>query len=220
MLLCIRAPEDLNFCQVASDELDRRAELACLPPNLQECDTVSEDNGLAKIRRLSSGGDHNEKFPRINVSLIRVPPGPCQAKCKCQCHVSRPKQCPQGLRQRFRQLFPNAKVDPALVPRCSRLECRKNTTRQGRILVLCSGFVHRAIMISTISRGLKIKSHLKFYRTVRQSSEIIRYIQLADFDGVKRMILGRQAHPDDIGDDGWSLLHVRIYVLYVAATSS
>ena len=65
-------------------------------------------------------------------------------------------------------------------------------------------------MISTISRGLKIKAHLKVYRIVRESSEIMRYIQLDNIDGVKRMIREGQAHPDDMGDDGWSLLHVRI----------
>ena len=67
-------------------------------------------------------------------------------------------------------------------------------------------------MISTISRGLKMKAHLNVYRIVRQNSEIIRYIQLDNVDGVKRMILGGQAHPDDICEDGWSLLHVRIHL--------
>jgi hypothetical protein len=211
MLLFIQAPEDLNFCQIASDDLKGCAELACLAPSLQESNTASEDNRRTEIRSQPSGKGQNEKLLRINGSLIRVPAGSCQPNCKCRCHASPPKQCPEGLRRRFRQLFPNAKDDPALVLRCSRLECRKRTTRQGRILVLCSIFVHRAIMLSTISRGLKIKPHLKFYRTVRQSSEIIRHIQLANLDGVKRMILDGQAHPDDIGEDGWSLLHVRFY---------
>jgi hypothetical protein len=65
-------------------------------------------------------------------------------------------------------------------------------------------------MISTISRGLKIKAHLNVYRIIRESSEIMRYIQLNNIDGVKRMILGGQAHPNDMGEDGWTLLHVRI----------
>lgn len=211
MLLCIQDPNDLKFCQVASDEFHGYAELACLP-SPQESNMAPENNGLTEIRHLSSGKDRSGKLSRINVSLIRVPPGSCQAECKCRCHSSPPKQCPQGLRRRFRQLFPNAKADPAIVLRCSRIGCRKNTSRQGRILVLCSMFVNRAIMISTISRGLKIKAHLKVYRIARESSEIVRYIQLDNVEGVKRMILGGQAHPDIICEDGWSLLHVRIHL--------
>lgn len=211
MLLCIQAPEDLNFCQIANNDLNGCAELSCLAPSLQGSNAASEEIGRTEVHSQSSGKGQGEKLLSINRSLIRVPARPCQANCKCRCHASPPKQCPEGLRRRFRQLFPNAKDDPTLVLRCSRLECRKETTRQGRVLVICSIFVHWAIVLSTISRGLKIKPHLKFYRTVRQSSEIIRHIQLNNLDGVKRMILNGQAHPDDIGEDGWSLLHVKFY---------
>lgn len=213
MLLCIQAPEDLNFCQVVSSDWNGCAELSCLVPSLQGSNDASVENGRTESRSQPSGKGQIEKPLSIDGSLVRVPARPCQANCKCRCHASSPKQCPEGLRQRFRKMFPNAKDDPALVLRCSRLDCRKRTTRQGRILVICSVLVHRAIVLSAVSRGLKIKIHLKSYRTVRQSSEIIRHIQLANLDGVKRMILAGQAHPNDIGEDGWSLLHVRFYSL-------
>jgi hypothetical protein len=75
-------------------------------------------------------------------------------------------------------------------------------------------------MISTISRGLKIIGHLNVYRIIRESSEIMRYIQLGKIAGVKRLIRGGQAHPDDMSEDGWSLLHVRINLRCLQRVSS
>ena len=79
-------------------------------------------------------------------------------------------------------------------------------------LVIRSRFLNRAILVSVMARGLKFNVGVKTYPIVRESSEVIRFVQLGNLDGLKRIIASRQATPNDSGEDGWTLLHVKILI--------
>jgi hypothetical protein len=192
-------------------ELDGHAELACILSD----DWISHpssilDVELSKLSIASTSNYEHIPKPSFRVYTSQTPVGACQPSCKCKCHQVSPRPLPHHLRRTFRSLFPKVQGDEHMMRRCSRLECRKSNARLGQIFfVLRSVFLSKAIRLSTMARGLQLKIQVKTYRVIRECSEVIRYVQVGNLEGLKRVISYGQATPNDMGEDGWSLLHVK-----------
>jgi hypothetical protein len=203
--------ETLRFCQTVSKEMGGHAELACIVSGRWSFHSSTPlHNDLSKLYISTPPGDTSFRKSSFRFSTSRMAPGACQSSCKCKCHNALPRQLPANLRRTFRKLFPKTKENEHFVRRCSRLDCRQSNARLGQVaVVLRSNLLNTAILLCVMARSLRFKIQVKKYPIVRESSEIIRYVQLGDLDGLQRIISSGKGTPNDMGEDGWSLLHVR-----------
>jgi hypothetical protein len=202
--LCTQPPEAIQFCQELQKEWKGGVELVCISnpsSNLEESPTNYSILGMH--------GGEKYSVNSFRASARRIPAGTCRQGCKCKCHKTRPRECPSKFERTVKAVFPRAAGISYMVRRCSQLECRKRSAFQGYVtLVLRSYFLNIAILISMVTRGLKFNVKIKSYPIVRESSEVVRFVQLGNVDGLKRIISCHQASPNSTSEDGWTLLHV------------
>lgn len=172
--------------------------------------TLSQSKTVTPALTLT--GPDSRCHTRIGARVFtsRVPNGHGNVSCKCHTVAIHP--CSDLFRRAFRRFFPSLRGEPCLARRCSKLGCSKsNSSRKQHTVVLRSIFLTRAILLSVTSRCLKVRLFFKTYPLVSETSEVVIYANCGDFERLKRCIITGKATPCDIGQDGWSILHVRIF---------
>ena len=204
-------PDTLQYFQVMNEILEGDLELATpTGKTFRPWRTAGHplmDNGNSREEAKFA---NRPKFVKSYTST-RIPRGRCENGCKCMCHKTSMFPLPFNFRRAFRRLFPSIADDPVLVRRCTAADCRALQSGLRRVFVVVhKAFVSRAIVLAAISRGLRIKLQIKNYPLVPATSDVFRFADIGNLDGMKKLFNAGLATPRDIAPDGWTLLHVSI----------
>lgn len=214
----LQDPAILSYVQHDNEVMSGQAELAFLQNNT----TLSSpelDSSASRDRvpapRVSRQGHGKWIASTLNFSSRQTYLTRCSASCRCACHSILAKSLPKSLCGTFTRLFPKLSGEPRLVHRCNRLDCRLRNASRTRIIVLYTTFLKWAIEASILSHGFKFKIKPRIHPVVPETSDIIRVTQMGDLDAFRNLILvTKQATIFDATDDNWTLLHVRISILF------
>lgn len=138
----------------------------------------------------------------------------CSASCRCICHSILAKRLPEPMWKTFQLLFSKMKGELGLVFRCRRLDCRMRNRGRARVIVLHNSLLKRAIEASVLLHGFRIKLRFRVQRVVSESSDIVRFARMGDFESFKHHIRTGMATVFDATEDGWTTLHVQIPALF------
>jgi hypothetical protein len=206
----------LNHFQQANEVMSGQAELAFLQDDAAifnaSHDSSSAEN-IALTPKLSRSRYLDQRTSSFNFSSKQISWGMCSVYCRCKCHSMPARQFPTLLQKLLKSLFPTLRGKPSLVHSCNVFNCRRRNAGRARIIVLHAMLLKRAITLSTLSQGFKIKVHLRIHPIVPDSSDIIRFSEAGDFPRLEKLIRTGQATVFDTSSDGWTPLHVRVRVL-------
>jgi hypothetical protein len=214
LVACVQDPETIRYFNSMNDALPDEVSLAFPSPQgmrpVRKSGGPSIDHGNA-IAEACFGG--RKRFAGTSVRTISrsIRPEKCPQNCGCACHKVSLHPIPFSFRRALKRMFPRLVDDPVLVRRCTKSKCSGFHARQtGVVVVLHAAFVSRAVILSAMSRGLRLKVHIKSYPVVSETSDIIQYAQQGNVGGMRRLFRTDRATPCDISQsDGWSVLHVR-----------
>lgn len=204
-------PGTLQYFQVMNETLEGDLELAApTGKTFRSWRTAGHplmDNGNSREEAKFA---NRPKFVK-SYATTRIPRGRCENGCKCRCHKTSLFPLPFNFCRAFRRLFPSIVDDPVLVRRCTKADCRALQSSLRRVFVVVhKAFVSRAIVLAAISRGLRIKLQIKSYPLVPETSDVMRFAQVGNLDGMQRLFSAGLATARDTALDGWTLLHVSI----------
>ncbi|CAM6000583.1 unnamed protein product [Sphagnum balticum] len=169
------------------------------------------DTGNA-ITEASFGGRQRFAGAGASVRITRssIPRGRCPQNCGCACHKLSLFPIPLNFRRALKRLFPRLVDDPVLVRRCTTLNCKGLRARQRSLVcVMHSAFINKAVVLSSISRGMKLRLQVKSYPVVPGTSDIIQFAMQDNVEGMRELFRAKKATSRDTSqNDGWSALHV------------
>ncbi|KAL8647550.1 MAG: hypothetical protein Q9210_005490 [Variospora velana] len=141
-------------------------------------------------------------------TLRRVP---CHSTCRCACHQPRRYASPGFLESIFGNLFLGYSGLPSAIRKCTVLGCRQDSPKLVKMTYRFPyWFWQRAVNIwfsYTYSTGPQLMLRLTCVRDNR--SEWFEYARMGDVEGLKRLLVNKQAGPQDV-DATWGMtaLHV------------
>jgi hypothetical protein len=205
-------PSNLQYINEAVDAMSEQPELA-FSTTVETTSTHEHSSGpnvaarLPRQRMFRAGRGH-WLSTSFKPSYKQALDGRCSASCRCKCHSTTPKHLPKSLQRLSRQLFPAVEGETILACKCNRLDCRMRNVGRTRIIILHSHLLKRAIEASFLMNGFRLRVRLQSHPVVSESSDIVRFARMGDFESLARMIRTGQASIFDATEDGWTILHV------------
>lgn len=131
----------------------------------------------------------------------------CDDICPCTCHVISSSKY-RGLEKKSVVTLKR----PQLVGNCSYFKCQRLDVRKRQVIIQRLGSVMKEYALALVQRGSMMSVELKSRPIIPETSDAIRFCQIGDFESLKELIVTGKASPFDTGIDGWTLLHVGLFL--------
>ena len=182
---------------------------------------------LGPFRQASSGPDSNPLLPsagevvtsgqqmacqdRLSIRTVRTL-NVCPPTCSCSCHVLGRKSIPYSMRNflgwgHIRTRGPNLDTND-----CNRRSCRRTVTKHVRVdYIMPTWIALRMVSFTyTCSPSHTPEFLIRFPRLISRKNKGFIAVCHGDLEWLKSLVASGECTPDDIDENGYALLRVRM----------